>query len=162
MKQHTNKIITIIEIILLIFIISASIYLKQTNYLCSIDFSNITPYLEDQTLFIIEYNAHQNTLIILSFVILFIYAVIYHFIKSKYKVDFYDKAYLIYFLIHFLIYFLPKFSVTYNNGVGAELLAVLFSSLTFLQINFINIIPYGCILYIPLIYSFFIKKRSSL
>lgn len=162
MKKNIDKIIIFTEISLFIFIIFSSIYLKQKAFLCSIDFSNITTYLSDQMLFNIEYNEFQNILIIFSFIILVSYLIIYYFIKTKYKVDIYDKVYLFYFVINFLICFLPKFSTATNGSANAQQVAMLFSSLTFLQINFLNVIPYGCILYIPLIYSFFIKRRLSL
>jgi hypothetical protein len=159
MKKANHKIILLAKITFFIFIILSSTYLKYKNFLCSIDFSNITPYFDDKMLFNIEYNVHQNTLIIFSMIILILYLVIYYLKKTKHKVELYDKVYLFYFIINFLVNFLPKYSISTNGD--AQQLAILLSSLTFLQVNFINIIPYGCIVYIPLIYLFFIKKEKG-
>jgi hypothetical protein len=63
MEKTNHKIILLVKITFFIFIILSSIYLKYKNFLCSIDFSNITDYLDDKMLFNIEYNVHQNRII---------------------------------------------------------------------------------------------------
>lgn len=71
-----------------------------------------------------------------------------------------DTFILLYYFIFFIIIFAAKFSHYEFSGEIAQL-ALRLSSVTFLQSYFLKIIPFGIILYIPIIYLFFIQKRNQ-
>lgn len=159
MKQNEEKIQFIFKIVLLVTILGASIYLKMSNFLESIHFNNMEILLNDRTDFIIEFNIFSNLLIIFALIILIFYCGIYKIYKKGQLLCGYDTVFLIYFSLNFIILLVTKYIGSYDGQLSQ--ISILLSSLTFLQTHFLRVIPYGIIIYIPLLYVLFIKKRQS-
>lgn len=159
MKQFMTKRNYTCFTFLLILSISA-IYLKKTDLSISInniDFSNIGMWFEDKTYFINEAKTYANRLIIFSSILTLLYYYIYKLNKRMSNSSWADLFFLIYFCMNTIIFFISK----YDSGDLAPL-SILLASLTFLQVDFLNILPIGVIIYIPLLYLFFLRRREIL
>lgn len=114
----------------------------------------------DQTDTIIQFNEFSNVLIVSSLLLLVLFFVYYRMSILLSTVTLLDTFILLYYFIFFIIIFAAKFSHYEFSGEIAQL-ALRLSSVTFLQSYFLKIIPFGIILYIPIIYLFFIQKRNQ-
>ncbi len=69
-----------------------------------------------------------------------------------------DILILLYYFSYFMIVLATRFAQAEFDGELAQLTFML-SSITFLQSYFLNIVPVGIFLYIPIIYLFFQRKN---
>ncbi len=66
---------------------------------------------------------------------------------------------LFYFFIYFITVLVTRFSFYEYSGDLCQLTFIL-SSITFLQYDFLGILPLGIVLYAPIIYLFFMQKSK--
>lgn len=151
-----RKINFLTKICFFIVVIFVSIFLKANQFL-----GYIAPIgAFDQTDTIIQFNEFSNVLIVSSLLLLVLFFVYYRMSILLSTVTLLDTFILLYYFIFFIIIFAAKFSHYEFSGEIAQL-ALRLSSVTFLQSYFLKIIPFGIILYIPIIYLFFIQKRNQ-
>lgn len=161
MKIVSNKsFLYLLRISIFLLIIATSFYLKYKYFLSSVDFNNMNIYISDNTNFILEFNQFSNILITSSLALFLLYFTHYRICISSLKSTYLDNFFAIYFSINLLLLFITRFSISNLNNGDLCQLSILLSSLTFLQVDFIDLLPIGIILYIPLFYSFFLKKRD--
>lgn len=150
-----KKIYFFIKVCFFIVVISVSIYLKENQFLTYI--APIGSF--DQTVTIIQFNEFSKVLIVSSLLLLVILFIYYRMSKRLSYITSLDKIVLCYYIIYFIIILTTKFSFYEYSGEMAQLTFML-SSITFLQSNFLKILPIGIIIYIPIIYLFFIQKSK--
>ncbi len=146
------------KICFFIVIISVSIYLKEKHYL-----TYIVPSLAfnqmDYTDYIIQFNKFSNILIVGSLLLLIIFFIYYRISIYLSYVTLLDKTILFYFFIYFITVLVTRFSFYEYTGDLCQLTFIL-SSITFLQHNFLGVLPIGIVLYVQIIYLFFMQKSK--
>lgn len=146
------------KICFFIVVISVSIYLKEKHYLTyivpSLAFNQI-----DYTDYIIQFNEFSNVLIVGSLLLLIIFFIYYRISIHLSYVTLLDKTILFYFFIYFITVLVTRFSFYEYSGDLCRLTFIL-SSITFLQYDFLGVLPIGIVLYVPIIYLFFMQKNN--
>ena len=147
-----RKIYFLTKICFFIVVIFVSIFLKANQFL-----GYIAPIgAFDQTDTIIQFNEFSNVLIVSSLLLLVLFFIYYRMSVLLSTVTLLDTFILLYYFICFMITLTTRFSFYEFSGELAQLTLRL-SAITFLQ----SYIPFGIILYIPIIYLFFIQKRNQ-
>ena len=151
-----RKIYFLMKICFFIVVIFVSIFLKTNQFL-----GYIAPIgAFDQTNTILQFNEFSNVLIVSSLLLRVLFFIYYRMSVLLSTVTLLDIFILLYYFIYFMITLTTRFSFYEFSGELAQL-ALRLSSITFLQSYFLKIIPFGIILYIPIIYLFFIQKRNQ-
>lgn len=148
-----NK-LKILQIIFLIFIVSSGIYLKMNQFLLDINFLNVK---EEW-----YWNVSDKIKILelISLIALILYCSIYRIKKKNNMLTVWDKAYLIWYGLDFLDCLFLGVDTQSMPYVGI-FLSMLMTSMTYMQTSVISqlFIPYGLVLYIPMIYNWFIRNK---
>ena len=151
-----RKIYFLTKICFFIVVIFVSIFLKTNQFL-----GYIAPIgAFDQTNTILQFNEFSKVLIVSSLLFLVLFFIYYRMSVLLSTVTLLDIFILLYYFIYFMITLTTRFSFYEFSGELAQLTLRL-SAITFLQSYFLKIIPFGIILYIPIIYLFFIQKRNQ-
>lgn len=144
------------KICFFIVVVSVSIYLKEKYYLTYI----VPPLVAfDTTDYIIQFNEFSNVLIVGSLLLLIIFFIYYKISIHLSYVTLLDKTILFYFFIYFITVLVTRFSFYEYSGDLCRLTFIL-SSITFLQYDFLGVLPIGIVLYVPIIYLFFMQKNN--
>lgn len=143
------------KICFFIVVVSVSIYLKEKYYLTYI----VPSVAFDTTNYIIQFNEFSNVLIVGSLLLLIIFFIYYRISIHLSYVTLLDKTVLFYFFIYFITVLVTRFSFYEYSGDLCQLTFIL-SSITFLQYDFLGILPLGIVLYAPIIYLFFLNKNK--
>ena len=143
------------KICFFIVVVSVSIYLKEKYYLTYI----VPSVVDDTTDYIIQFNEFSNVIIVGSLLLLIIFFIYYRISIHLSYVTLLDKTILFYFFIYFITILVTRFSFYEYTGDLCQLTFIL-SSITFLQYDFLGILPLGIVLYAPIIYLFFMQKSK--
>lgn len=117
--------------------------------------------VDDTTDYIIQFNEFCNVIIVGSLLLLIIFFIYYRISIHLSYVTLLDKTILFYFFIYFITILVTRFSFYEYTGDLCQLTFIL-SSITFLQYDFLGILPLGIVLYAPIIYLFFMQKNKHL
>lgn len=148
-----RKIYLFTKICFFIVVLSVSIYLKMNNFLYIAPLGAF-----DQTLTINQFNEFSKILIVSSLLLLTIFFVYYKMTTLLSHITLLDILILLYYFFYFMI-ILATYFAHYEFVGEIDQLAFMLSSITFFQSNFLNIVPIGIFLYIPIIYLFFLRKN---
>lgn len=141
------------KICFLIVVLSVSIYLKVNNFLYIAPLGAF-----DQTLTINQFNEFSKILLVSSLLLLVIFFLYYKMTTFLSHITLLDILILLYYFSYFMIVLATLFAQAEFDGELAQL-TFMISSITFLQSYFLNIVPVGIFLYIPIIYLFFLRKN---
>ena len=138
-----------------------SVFLKEKHFTAYIlpATAYISPAaVSDQTDYIIQFNNFSNILLASSLLLLILFFTYYKMSVRLFDITLLDKIILFYYSVFFITIFTTYHSFYVYSGDLCHLSSIL-TSITFLQYDFLNVLPIGIILYIPILYLFFIKHK---
>lgn len=156
-----KKLHLIIKISFFAIVIAVSIFLKEKHFTAYIlpATAYISPVaVSDQTDYIIQFNNFSNILLASSLLLLILFFTYYKMSVRLFDITLLDKIILFYYSVFFITIFTTYHSIYVYSGDLCHLSSIL-TSITFLQYDFLNVLPIGIILYIPILYLFFIKHE---
>ena len=156
-----KKLHLIIKISFFAIVIAVSIFLKEKHFTAYIlpATAYISPAaVSDQTDYIIQFNNFSNILLASSLLLLILFFTYYKMSVRLFDITLLDKIIIFYYSVFFITIFTTYHSFYVYSGDLCHLSSIL-TSITFLQYDFLNVLPIGIILYIPILYLFFIKRE---
>lgn len=163
-----KKLHLIIKISFFAIVIAVSIFLKEKDFTAYIPSAtayipSATAYISpaallDQTDYIIQFNKFSKILLASSLLLLILFFTYYKISVHLFDITLLDKIVLFYYSVFFITIFTTYHSFYEYSGDLCHLSSIL-TSITFLQYDFVNVLPIGIILYIPILYLFFIKHK---
>ena len=149
-----KKLHLIIKISFFAIVIAVSIFLKEKHFTAYISPGAVI----DQTDYLIQFNIFSKILLASSLLLLILFFTYYKMRVRLFDITLLDKIILFYYSVFFITIFTTYHSFYVYSGDLCHLSSIL-TSITFLQYDFLNVLPIGIILYIPILYLFFIKHE---
>jgi len=150
-----KKLHLIIKISFFAIVIAVSIFLKEKYFTAYISPTATI----DQTDYIIQFNNFSNILLASSLLLLILFFAYYKMSICLFDITLLDKIILFYYSVFFITILITYNSFDVYSGDLCHLTSIL-SSITFLQYDFLNALPIGIILYIPILYLFFVRHEK--
>lgn len=153
-----KKLHLIIKISFFAIVIAVSIFLKEKYFTAYISPAAVA--VNDTTDYISQFNSFSNILLASSLLLLILFFTYYKMSVRLFYITLLDKIILFYYSVFFITILTTYHSFYEYSGDLCRLSSIL-TSITFLQYDFLNVLPIGIILYIPILYLFFIKHERK-